>query len=53
MKPVLIQTLMRKMRKSVNNLPMPDAKEIPTRRDGSGQFILVFLVLVIIAVILI
>ena len=52
MKPVLIQTLMRKMRGRISNLPMPDAVEVPTRRDRSGQFVLIFLVLVIIAVIL-
>ena len=53
MKPVLIQTLIKKMRGRISNLPMPNAVEIPTRRDKSGTFILVFLVLAVIATILI
>lgn len=52
MKPVIIQNLMKKMRKRINDLPMPTANEIPTRRDRSGQFILIFIILAIIALIL-
>ena len=50
MKPVIIQNLMRSMRKKVR-LPMPTETEIPTRRDRSGQFVLIFGLLVIIALV--
>lgn len=53
MKPVLIQTLMRSMRKRIS-LPAPKStSEIPTKRDRSGQFVLIFLVLVVLAMFLI
>jgi hypothetical protein len=52
MKPVLIQNLMRSMRKRIH-LPAPSTNEIPTRKDRSGQFVLVLLVLAIIAMFLI
>ena len=52
MKPVLIQNLMRSMRKRIN-LPAPTSMpgEIPTRKDRSGQFVLIFVVLVVVAMI--
>ena len=52
MKPVLIQNLMRSMRKKIH-LPMPAQTDVPTRKDRSGQFVLVFAVLVVIAMLLI
>jgi hypothetical protein len=52
MKPVLIQNLMRNMRKRIH-LPAPSSDPGPTKRDRSGQFVLIFLVLVIVAMFLI
>ena len=51
MKPVIIQTLIRNMRKNIK-LPVPSTEEIPKRKDRSGQFLLVIGLLVIIALIL-
>jgi hypothetical protein len=50
MKPVIVQNLIRSMRRRVK-LPMPrPADEIPTRKDRSGQFVLIFALLVLLAV---
>ena len=50
MKPVLIQTLMRNMRNRIH-LPAPTAESSPIKKDRSGQFVLAFAVLVIVALI--
>ena len=52
MKPVLIQNLMRSMRKRIH-LPAPSTDDVPKTKDRSGQFVLVLLVLAIIAMFLI
>ena len=52
MKPVLIQNLMRSMRKRIH-LPAPSSYPGTVKRDRSGQFVLIFLVLVVIAMFLI
>ena len=52
MKPVLIQTLMRSMRRKIN-LPAPSTDDVPKTKDRSGQFVLILLVLVVIAMFLI
>ena len=51
MKPVLIQTLIRNMRKTAR-LPMPTVNDAPARKDKSGTFVMVFVVLVVIATII-
>jgi len=52
MKPVIIQNLIRNMRNKIK-LPANNYDEIPTTKDRSGQFVLIFALLVIIALILI
>ena len=52
MKPVIVQNLIRSMRKRIK-LPETTPSEIPTRKDRSGQFMIIFAVLVIISMFLI
>ena len=49
--PVIVQTLMRNMRKNAR-LPMPTINDAPQRKDRSGYILTVFGLLVIIALIL-
>jgi hypothetical protein len=46
MKPVLIQNLIRNMRKTAR-LPMPAINDAPARKDKSGTFVMVFVILVL------
>lgn len=52
MKPVIVQTLMRSMKKKVT-LPAPPTTDVqPVRKDRAGTFMLVIGLLVIVALIL-
>jgi len=49
MKPVIVQNLIRNMRKNAK-LPMPTINDAPSRKDKSGTFVIAAVVIVIIAV---
>lgn len=50
MKPVIVQNLIRNMRKNAK-LPMPTINDAPSdKKDRSGQIVMIFALLVIIAV---